>query len=127
MAEKRITIHAGEAAIISKLMAERNSVTDKLTVAANMVCAREGILFAMLERIEGDVLVMNVPDDEAGTGHPEYGGTRNLKLDRTESSQTGRETFDGQSIADRSESPPAGNPEAGARPVVEPPDVAKGS
>jgi hypothetical protein len=96
MARKRVEIHEGEAVVISGLLSERDSINKSLMTAMQMICARNGIDAAVLQSVEENAVIIDVPDNSG------------LKLDRTGASRGPDTLFDDQSAGNDPETPSNG-------------------
>lgn len=63
MARKLVEIHAAEAGVIQDLFRERDLAVKALTEIVRLICGRENIPVAMLAGLDGNSLVLDVPDD----------------------------------------------------------------
>lgn len=115
MARRTIAIHPEETAIIASMLAERDAVNRSISVAVNMALARHKISAAVFVGLDGNAIVMEVPDDA-------------VKLDRVESPKTGSGVVGDISPVHTPETPSGGQPagnSGGLAPVVDVPDAGK--
>jgi hypothetical protein len=112
MAQRKVEVHPGEAKLIAMYLDEREQLLQKLTGAVTLVCTRERIPVAGLLGVDGNELILDVPDAE--------------QPDRMESPTPGAGVVGvisgAPSAESGSESTPAANSN-GLEPVTEAPDV----